>query len=69
MNTEFVWTSLNKIGGVSYSWLGGVLNSLEETASLSGGDCVALKGTSLLASNCDTKMTYVCEKKTPVYDN
>jgi hypothetical protein len=60
-----MWTSLNKIGGVSYSWLGEVLNSLDETASISGGDCVALKGKYLQGASCELKTPYICEKNSP----
>jgi hypothetical protein len=62
-----LWTSLSKVNGGMFTWLGGVENSLEETANITGGDCVAMKGKSLQGAACDTNFPYVCEKNPPVY--
>jgi len=67
LSVDMIWTSLNKIGSDSYSWLGGVLSNLQETTSLSGGDCATLKGSFLQGTSCDTKVPYMCESKGPVY--
>jgi hypothetical protein len=65
---ELVWTSLSKVGSGLFTWLGGVENSLEEAANVTGGDCAALKGNaSLQGAACVTNLSYVCEKNPPVY--
>lgn len=66
LDADLVWTSLNKGIGGSFAWLGGVENSLEETANISGGDCAALKGKLLQAAACNISLPYVCEKNQPV---
>lgn len=64
-----MWTSLSKVAasGSVFTWLGGVENSLEETANITGGDCAALKGNFLQGATCDSSLAYVCEKNPPMY--
>jgi len=67
LSADMLWTSLSKVNGGLFTWLGGVENSLEETANITGGDCVAMKGKSLQGAACDANFPYVCEKNPPVY--
>jgi hypothetical protein len=62
-STTKFWTSLSKNKTSTFQWLNGVPNMLEETFNTTGGDCVALGGEQLLATNCDSRQFYMCEAK------